>query len=657
MSLLTKSRYKLASDCPRKLYYQAHPERYANQSVEDDFLSTLADGGYQVAALARTLYPNGVMVETLDSEQACRETAALLQQTEITIFEAAIRFEKFLIRVDILRKTSNGIELIEVKSASWDSTPGKDSLLKKNDEIKSEWIPYVEDVAFQTWVARQAGIGSVITPFLMLVDKASVVEDDGLHQLFRVRHDDGRTRVDISDGVLAEKLGRRVLCLVPVGDQVEAMISGTANIPAEIPEGYGQSLPERARFFANILTRNKPFPATPPIGMRCKKCEFRSNSMSESQGHKSGFDQCWTERLAKRHNPVRLPLFNLWNLRAEAGNSLMDEGIFYLDELQSVKINQIHVRQERQLASVREGNPKEEIDAGLRPIMADWKYPLHFLDFETTTPSLPFHKGLKPYQMMGFQFSCHHLHADGTITHDEFLAADPRTFPSYRFIIALKKVLGNDEGTIFRYSPHENTVLRQLRQQLVDSVADQTGILQPIPAEMQADEMLQWIDHITTASGKESGGVGPRSMVDLLPLVKEHYYHPHMGGSNSIKYVLPAVMAASAWLRDVYSKPLSFGTNLVGQILWQQSEGGTPKDPYDLLPPIFDGFSHAQLEGDDNDQQLQNGGAAMKAYASLQYTEMPTEKRQALIKALLRYCELDTLAMLMIYQHWKQKKK
>lgn len=52
------------------------------------------------------------------------------------------------------------------------------------------------------------------------------------------------------------------------------------------------------------------------------------------------------------------------------------------------------------------------------------------------------------------------------------------------------------------------------------------------------------------------------------------------------------------------------------------------------------------------DGKIQDGAAAMIAYAKLQFTEMTDIEKEALTKSLLQYCELDTLAMVMIYEHW-----
>lgn len=51
-------------------------------------------------------------------------------------------------------------------------------------------------------------------------------------------------------------------------------------------------------------------------------------------------------------------------------------------------------------------------------------------------------------------------------------------------------------------------------------------------------------------------------------------------------------------------------------------------------------------------QHIREGGAAMIAYAKMQFSEMTEEERNAIIQGLLKYCELDTLAMVMIYEHW-----
>ncbi|MBN1185271.1 MAG: hypothetical protein JXB49_23505 [Bacteroidales bacterium] len=69
---LTKSRFKLACECETKLYYTRKAE-YADQSIDDPFLTELAKGGYQVGELAKYYFtddaPN-ITVEEKDYEDA-----------------------------------------------------------------------------------------------------------------------------------------------------------------------------------------------------------------------------------------------------------------------------------------------------------------------------------------------------------------------------------------------------------------------------------------------------------------------------------------------------------------------------------------------------------------------------------------------------------
>jgi hypothetical protein len=42
----------------------------------------------------------------------------------------------------------------------------------------------------------------------------------------------------------------------------------------------------------------------------------------------------------------------------------------------------------------------------------------------------------------------------------------------------------------------------------------------------------------------------------------------------------------------------------------------------------------------------------MMAYAKMQFEVMQNQDRETLKNNLLRYCELDTLAMVMLYEAW-----
>ena len=117
---LTKSRFSLALECPSKIYYNGKPE-YANQNIEDSFLNSLAEGGFQVGELAKCYFPGGHEIKTKEDDEALLQTNELLKQDRVTIYEAAFRFEYLFIRADIIIKNNKNIELIEVKAKSFDS--------------------------------------------------------------------------------------------------------------------------------------------------------------------------------------------------------------------------------------------------------------------------------------------------------------------------------------------------------------------------------------------------------------------------------------------------------------------------------------------------------------------------------------------------------
>ena len=82
--------------------------------------------------------------------------------------------------------------------------------------------------------------------------------------------------------------------------------------------------------------------------------------------------------------------------------------------------------------------------------------------------------------------------------------------------------------------------------------------------------------------------------------------------------------------------------------------GDTIVNPYKTLPPLFDNWKETDIEENISDMEnIADGGAALTAYAKLQYVDMNPKEREEITNGLLKYCELDTLAMVMIYEHFK----
>ena len=147
-------------------------------------------------------------------------------------------------------------------------------------------------------------------------------------------------------------------------------------------------------------------------------------------------------------------------------------------------------------------------------------------------------------------------------------------------------------------------------------------------------------------------------MIDLCKVVKDYYYNPYTKGSNSIKAVLPASLNSSDFLKKKYSQPIGginlSSLNFEASHIWIKMDGNTVINPYKNLDPLFENWEDSAIEETISDMEnIADGGAALTAYAKLQYVDMTTRERDEITQGLLKYCELDTLAMVMIYEHFK----
>ena len=200
-------------------------------------------------------------------------------------------------------------------------------------------------------------------------------------------------------------------------------------------------------------------------------------------------------------------------------------------------------------------------------IIAALPYPRYYIDFETINPAVPVWAGTRPYMQVPFQWSCHIETAKGVMTHCAYLA-DGQSDPRRPFAMSLVDAVGMS-GPVFVYNaPFERSRMQELAEYYPDLA----------PALEAA------IDRI----------------VDLLPIAREHYYHPDMRGSWSIKAVLPTI---------------------------------APDLAYDNL-------------------EVANGGMAQDAFTEIIHPYTLPERRQQLRDALLLYCERDTVAMVRIEHYF-----
>lgn len=197
--------------------------------------------------------------------------------------------------------------------------------------------------------------------------------------------------------------------------------------------------------------------------------------------------------------------------------------------------------------------------------LAVHKLPAYFLDFETIQFAVPIWKGTRPYQQIPFQFSLHRLSRTGKLEQHAFLdlsGADP----SKAFAEALIAACG-DRGPIFVYNAgFETSRIRELSERF----------------PRLANPLLALNERV----------------VDLLPVARDHYYHPSQQGSWSIKAVLPA-----------------------------------------LCPEL----SYGDLDG------VQDGGMAMDAFLEALAPQTNKARKGEIEQQLLAYCALDTYAMVRLW--------
>ncbi len=647
---LTKSKFKLAMECPTKLYYSSNPQ-YANKKSEDNFLIALAESGFQVGELAKYYYrdSNPIDLHAMSDSEALIRTNDLLQNEEAVIFEAAVQYQNLFLRADVLIKKNDRLRLIEVKSKSADFSAGS-PIMGKRGGILSGWKPYIYDVAFQKFVISKAYPDLSLTAFLMLVDKSSTCPTDGLHQKFRIKRDSNdRVSIIVSDDITAEDLSQKILRELNVDSEIQYMIDNE--------KFRTQSFYEYVIFVADKYMKGEKINPIP--GSICTKCEFK-NSGEKELSLMSGFKECWAATCWFSEEDFTKPtVLDIWDFRGK--DKLISASKFRMLQVDECDIDpepssnagfSASERRWIQVMKAKDNDDTCEIDIeGLGHEMDNWIYPLHFIDFETVAPAIPFNSGAHPYQGMAFQFSHHILHENGCVEHaGQYINTEVGINPNLGFIRALISELTRDNGTIFRYAPHENTYLNMIYQQIFNSCEFS-----------DRDEILKFIKSITTSvEDSREKWCGERTMVDLCDLVKKYYYDPRTNGSNSIKKVLPAILGRSAYLQEKYGKRIygSIGgiksLNFV-DMQWIVSENGRILDPYTLLPHLF---SDIEIDDEDldllfEDEALKEGGSASIAYSRMQFTEMSDIEREELKKALFKYCELDTLAMVMIVEAWK----
>ena len=213
---------------------------------------------------------------------------------------------------------------------------------------------------------------------------------------------------------------------------------------------------------------------------------------------------------------------------------------------------------------------KTHIDRnGIRKFLDGLSYPLYFLDFETMQSAVAEFEGVKPYQQIPFQYSLHIAKRPGKYDHLEYLAESDGTDPRRGVAEQLCDDIPANVCVLAYNMPFEKNCLKDLAYTFPD-----------------LSRHLMLIHD---------------NMVDLLvPFREGYYYVPAMGGSFSIKSVLPALF---------------------------------PNDPK---------LDYRNLK------DVHNGSEAMDIFPKIR--TMSRREAARTHESLLRYCELDTWAMVKIWE-------
>lgn len=593
---LSKSEFILAMDCRTKLYYK----KMKYPQISSDYLELLRVGGYMVGKFAQLLF-DGIEINFDGSiDDAFKTTMELLEKNEkIVLYEATFYKDNLLARVDVFVKNGNNLKIIEVKSSSYDSVAyevGSKPFMTKYKEK-------LQDVAFQYYVCKKLFPNAAITASLMMPDKNKTVVIDNLPTYFSLRKDQQNSfyNVDFTGDI---KNLRDSIFLTEI-DVTEIVVSMTSEIEASAN-----------LFLSDLLNESGINRFTTPLNKSCRDCEFRANLKDD----KDGYNECWGD-LAK----VDPHVFDLYYMGTLGGTKdplvnklILDKKVSLYDIPENALQKERGKRQTIQIKYTKQN--KEWISPDLAKIMKELEYPLHFIDFEASILAIPYHKGMRTYEKVAFQWSCHTVEKPGQEpSHFEWINVD-NIFPNFEFAEKLKECI-KDEGSILTWASYENTTLREINEQITKYSHDNPTL-------------SKWLTGLIKS--KENPNT---RIVDMNDLTLKHYFHPLMKGKTSLKWVLPAVWQSDPKLHE-YDFSKKYFKTTQGQIL----------DPYETLPKI---------EIAEQAEVVMEGTGAMMAYQEMLYGLSKSnpkikEKWKAL---LLQYCQLDTAAMVLVWKHWENALK
>ena len=267
-------------------------------------------------------------------------------------------------------------------------------------------------------------------------------------------------------------------------------------------------------------------------------------------------ERCWPE-LPDHH------VSKLYRIERKRALELEADGYATIYDLPSdLELSVIHARQ---VQAVQTG--RMVVEPTLTKALAQFTSPLAFLDFETVSLAIPRWPGCRPWQQVPVQFSVHVEERGRGLVHHQWIAEGPED-PRPALAEALVEACVGARKVVAYHATFERECIKQLRE--------------AVPRFAKELERIE------------------KRLVDLLPAIRSHVYHPDFGGGFSIKKTLPALVPG-----------LSYADLKV-----QDGEVATVE------------LQRLMLEGD----------------------RTPPAERAALRDALLAYCARDTWAMVKLLE-------
>lgn len=377
--LLTTSAFGNGKQCPKRLWIQLHGQF---QRIPEPSLPIDYESSRDLRQLARSLYPGGLSAASDSADPAAQaaRTRQLIDSGRSVVFDALFTAGGMSAVVDILVRKGSQWEIVD---------------LRRGTSVKGH---YLDDIAFQYYVLRRAGI-PVSRCHILHVHNGYVRYGPLMPEsLFQ------RVNVTKAVRVLQSEIDTRVTALLP-------LLAEAAAMPVK------------------------------DIGPHCTSphpCPY--------------IDHCWG------HVPSP-SIFDIIHLGGARKFDLYYRGVFRQEDLpEGYQLTAVQQMQVRATVSGSTYVDRPRLQAWLAAL----QYPLCLVDFECFQSAIPLYDGTTPYQQIPFQFSVHWTASPGgAAAHTEFLAeAGPDPRPA--FLDALLQATGKAGTVLAYNKAFEVGRLREL---------------------------------------------------------------------------------------------------------------------------------------------------------------------------------------------------